>query len=567
MAVSKTRTIDPPEQVVVRAFGVATIIVAAQLAAAAAFFANPVLLLAAIAPSLVAVMAFVTFRGMHVPAGWIMMGSAVAIAVDIGLTDGTQYRILGLGGIIVLGVIAVMLSAQRWAMYMLAFASLIVIANTTWNRTGDLVETLANGMSLAIIFLIGASLAAWVRTTKLKADQRYRTLVQRAPISIWEEDFSAVGKWLDGLRSEGVTDLRSFLTPGMIREATGLIVVRGVNQACIDLLEARDATQLVGPLQPASISEETLASLTEQLIAIWERTDHVTTEVEGLTFKGNPIQGILHWSAPRINGRIDLSNVVVSVTDVTPLKETQRRLADLIDSKDRFVASVSHELRTPLTTVVGLAAELRDHLPRFQMQEMHEMLGLIATQATDVGHIVEDLLVAARADIGTISLHTERLDVRTIIREVVASHPPDRLALPKHALMATADSTRLRQIIRNLLTNARRYGGDHVGLTAGESADRISIEVSDDGPGIPTDDATRIFLPYQTAHHTIGLTESVGLGLAVALQLARLMDGDLTYERRGVLTVFRLTLPISLDPERHTDTTVQGQSGSTVFAD
>jgi len=564
MAVSKTSTIDPPGQVVVRAFGVATIIVTVQLIAAAIFFANPVFSLAAVAPLLVAIMAFVTLRGIHVPAGWIMLASAVAIAVDVGLTEGAQYRTLGLGGIVVLGLIAVMLSGQRWWMYMVAFASLIVVANTTWNRSGDLVATFANGMSLAIIFLIGASLAAWVRTTKLEADQRYRTLVQRAPISIWEEDFSAVGKWLDGLRSEGVTDLRSFLTPGMIREATGLIVVREVNQACIDLLEARDASQLVGPLQPASISEETLASLTEQLIAIWERTDHVTTEVEGLTFEGNPIEGILHWSAPRINGRIDLSNVVVSVTDVTPLKETQRRLANLIDSKDRFVASVSHELRTPLTTVVGLSAELRDHLPRFQMQELHEMLGLIATQATDVGHIVEDLLVAARADIGTISLHMEPLDVRAIIRDVAASHPPDTLALPNDGLAAMADSTRLRQIIRNLLTNARRYGGDHVGLAAGQSVDKTWIEVSDDGPGIPTDDTTRIFLPYQTAHPSLGLTESVGLGLAVALQLARLMDGDLTYERRGGLTVFRLTLRTSLDPEKHT---VWGQAGSAVLSD
>ncbi|GBE20706.1 MAG TPA: HAMP domain-containing histidine kinase [Actinobacteria bacterium] len=564
MAVSKTRTIDPPEQVVIRAFGVATIIVAVQLVVAAIFFASPVLFAAAIAPSLVAVMAFVTFRGMRAPAGWIMLTSAAAIAIDVGLTVGAQYRTLGLGGIIVLGVIAVMLSAQRWAMYMVAFASLIVIANTTWHRPDDLVATFANGMSLAIIFLIGASLAAWVRTTKLEADQRYRTLVQRAPISIWEEDFSAVGKWLDGLRSEGVSDLRSFLTPGMIREATGLIVVREVNQACIDLLEAHDASQLVGPLQPASISEETLASLTDQLVAVWEGTDHVTTEVEGLTFEGNPIEGILHWSAPRINGRIDLSNVIVSVTDVTPLKETQRRLANLIDSKDRFVASISHELRTPLTTVVGLSAELRDYLSRFQPRELHEMLDLIATQAADVGHIVEDLLVAARADIGTISLRTEQLEVCAVVREVAANHPPDTLALPCHALTAMADSTRLRQIIRNLLTNARRYGGDNVGLTAGRSVGEIWIEVSDDGRGIPADDAARIFLPYETAHHTLELTEAIGLGLAVARQLARLMDGDLTYERRGAHTVFRLTLPAPLDPDKHT---VPEQADSAVLSD
>lgn len=547
MAVSDPRPVDLPEQVVVRAFGVATIIVVVQLIAAAFFFASPELAVAAIAPAIVAASALVRWRGLHAPAGWVLTASAVAIALDVGMIESAQYQLLGLAGIIVLGLIAVMISTQRWATYMVVFASLIVVSNTAWNRGADLTQPMANGLSLAIVFLIGASLAAWVRTTKIKTDERYRTLVQRAPISIWEEDFTRVGQWLDGLRSEGVSDLAEFLTPGMIREAASLIVVREVNQACVDLLEARDASQLVGALQPASISDDTLPSLAAQIIAVWDRRDHATAEVKGQTIEGNPIEGILHWSAPRINGRIDLANVIVSVTDVSALKDAQRRLAELVDSKDRFVASVSHELRTPLTTVVGLSAELRDHLQSFQPHELSEMLDLIATQATDVGHIVEDLLVAARADIGTIVLRSERLDVRAAIRDVAANHAPDSLDLCEYELTASADATRLRQIIRNLLTNSRRYGGDHVELAAGQSEEDLWIEVRDNGPGISAEDAARIFQPYETAHRTSGVTGSVGLGLAVARQLARLMGGDLVYERRGTYTIFRLTLPPYVD--------------------
>lgn len=554
MASASRRNVELPEQVVVRAFGIASIIVVVQLIAAAFFFASPELGLAAIAPAVVAAMALLRLRGTHAPAGWVMAASAIAIAIDVGMIEGNQYRLLALGGIIVLGLIAVMVSSHRWVLYMVGFASLIVVSNTAWNRGGDLVEPMTTGLSLAIVFLIGASLAAWVRTTKIRADERYRALVQRAPISIWEEDFTQVGKWLDGLRAEGVTDLSDFLTPDMIREAAGLIVVREVNDACIELLEARDATQLIGAVQPASISDETLDSFATQLLAVWNRSDHVTAEVTGLTLEGNPIEGILHWSAPRVNGRIDLENVVVSVTDVGALKEAQRHLAELVDSKDRFVASVSHELRTPLTTVVGLSSELRDYQQRFTPGEFHEMLDLIATQATDVGHIVEDLLVAARADIGTVSLHTEELDVRPVIAAEVAGHCPEVLSLGERELMVSADTTRLRQIMRNLLTNAERYGGDHMEVAAGRGVDQVWIEVRDDGPGISPDHVARIFLPYETAHPTRGVTGSIGLGLAVARQLARLMGGDLTYDRRGGLTVFRLTLPAGLeDPSNEQD--------------
>jgi signal transduction histidine kinase len=542
--------IDVPEQVVVRAFGAAAIIVTVQLAAAGVFLDIPLLFLAAVAPFVTGIVAFVAYRWLRAPAALVVAVSSVAIAIDVGMTADAQYHLLGLGAIIVLGLIAVMLSAQRWVAYMVGFACLIVVSNSYWNRAADLTEPIANGLSMSIIFLIGASLAAWVRSTKLKTDERYRTLVQRAPTSIWEEDFTAVGRWIDGLRSEGVTDLRGFLTPEMIRDASALIEVREVNQACVDLLEAGDAGQLVGSLRPDSVSDDTLESLAAQLGAVWNREDHLTTEVRGVTLRGNPIEGILHWSAPRINGRIDLANVVVSVTDVRPLKETQRRLADLVDSKDRFVASVSHELRTPLTTVVGFSAELRDHFDDFTPSELREMLDLIATQAADVGYIVEDLLVVARADLGTIALHREELDMRAIIHEVVSANPPDVLDVPNLELTTRADSIRARQILRNLITNARRYGGDEVTLSAGGGNETIWVEVIDNGEGVRADDAARIFLPYETAHQRLGVTGSVGLGLAVAKRLAQLMDGDLRYERRGGLTVFRLDLPKAPNGEK-----------------
>jgi signal transduction histidine kinase len=110
-------------------------------------------------------------------------------------------------------------------------------------------------------------------------------------------------------------------------------------------------------------------------------------------------------------------------------------------------------------------------------------------------------------------------------------------------LQVLADPRRLRQILRNLLSNAYRYGGDSVRVVARCDHVGVAIEIADNGDGIPPDLRERVFEPYETAHTAVGVTGSVGLGLTVSRELARLMAGDLTYERADDRTIFRLTLP------------------------
>jgi two-component system sensor histidine kinase ChiS len=110
-----------------------------------------------------------------------------------------------------------------------------------------------------------------------------------------------------------------------------------------------------------------------------------------------------------------------------------------------------------------------------------------------------------------------------------------------------ADPRRVRQILRNLLTNAQRYGGPRRRVITGSLLDRVWLEVRDNGTGIPGEEASSIFEPYVTGNS--GVTGSVGLGLAVARQLAELMSGSLEYERSAGETVFRLLLPMAGDRE------------------
>ncbi len=237
---------------------------------------------------------------------------------------------------------------------------------------------------------------------------------------------------------------------------------------------------------------------------------------------------------------------ISQVMDITERRRASQALEDLIRSKDELIASVSHELRTPLTVVHGLAQELDSNWVSFTIPEQKEFIGMIAQQSAEVAHIVEDLLVAARADIGKLPISAGRVDLRSEIDSALLSLPELEVELQQvgeTAPVAFADPSRVRQIIRNLLSNAHRYGGSQVRLRYASENGRAWVEVCDDGDGVSGTDAMKIFEPYERAHNAAGQPMSVGLGLTVSRKLANLMGGSLSYGRSDGWAVFRLELP------------------------
>jgi len=227
-------------------------------------------------------------------------------------------------------------------------------------------------------------------------------------------------------------------------------------------------------------------------------------------------------------------------------ESTRLRLEDLLRSKDRFVASISHELRTPLAAVLGFAEELKDRAHSFDAKELTEMLELIAQQSHDMADMVEDLLVAARAEIGTVSVRPQVVYLRSQAEAAVlalGSADSRRIQVTGGSGRSWADPSRTRQIIRNLLTNAIRYGGEEVNIEADTAGPITTLTVRDNGRGLPRADWERIFEPYERAHDRPTQPSSIGLGLTVSRQLARLMGGDVAYHSDGSGSIFQLIVP------------------------
>ena len=284
------------------------------------------------------------------------------------------------------------------------------------------------------------------------------------------------------------------------------------------------------------------------------RVPGASTQIQARVRHADGSTRILDVVAHNMLDEPSVGGIVANFRDVTEqanalvaLEESNERLAQLVRSKDEFVASVSHELRTPLTAVLGLAEELRDHADSFTIQERADLRDVIAVQAREVAAIVEDLLVAARADIGAVTVIPEPCDVSGALREVLAVIEPGHEVAVTVAenVVALADRGRCRQVVRNLITNALRYGGPNVKIDAWADAGSVHLAVRDDGRGLSGEDALRVFEPYESAHHERTQPASIGLGLTVSSQLARLMDGDLVYYARDGWSTFELTLPVA----------------------
>lgn len=228
------------------------------------------------------------------------------------------------------------------------------------------------------------------------------------------------------------------------------------------------------------------------------------------------------------------------------LEQKNRELEELIDSKTRFLATVGHELRTPLTSVVGFATVLQDPDDKMSTDERNEMLEIIINQGLDLAAIIDDLLVMARSETGQLELTRVTVNLRAQAAQVIeAIRPANKITIhvPPEDVLALGDPARIRQIIRNLVINAIKYGDGDARIRIRNSGANAQLDVIDNGSGVPDGLEQQIFEPYQRAHTTIGITESFGIGLSVGRDLARAMGGDLTYHRQDGRTIFRLSVP------------------------
>ncbi len=212
---------------------------------------------------------------------------------------------------------------------------------------------------------------------------------------------------------------------------------------------------------------------------------------------------------------------------------------------------VSHELRTPLTSIAGFTDALRESWANLDDKEIEEFLIIMRRETGHLRDLVEDILVIPRLETGHLRMDAETLDLRKECFDIADLALQDfntefDIAIPT-SVAVHADPVRLRQVLRNLLENALKYGGDQVLIEGEPDGSMFRVVVTDNGPGVPEIDRERIFDHFeQLTKGDSRVSQGVGLGLPIARKLVRAMGGDLWYESRFPTgSRFCFTLPTS----------------------
>jgi two-component system phosphate regulon sensor histidine kinase PhoR len=236
---------------------------------------------------------------------------------------------------------------------------------------------------------------------------------------------------------------------------------------------------------------------------------------------------------------------VLVLHDITDLKRADQIRRD-------FVANVSHELRTPLTAIRGYVEALAEEPDAEQTRRFVE---IIARHSLRMERLVADLLRLARLDARQEMLDMAPCELHQIFTAVVADLAPMIEEKKQHVVVTvapeacslTADPAKLHDVVRNLVENAVNYSPYQAEIRVG--ADRregaVDITVSDNGPGIPESDLTRIFERFYRVDKARARPGGTGLGLAIVRHLVELHGGNVKAENRkpGGGATFTVTLP------------------------
>ena len=339
------------------------------------------------------------------------------------------------------------------------------------------------------------------------------------------------------------------------------VLVNGGQRYLLSLQPLQDSTTTLWAARDITISSRGFSNYLSWMILLWALCLLLTLVIVTLLVQ-RIIQPLVQLSD--LTARLTADSLTTTKLqldgapkEVATLLDTYNallaRLAQAWSLQRQFVSGVSHELRTPLTLVNGY---IRRTLRRGDNLNSDQIEGLqtAADESRRMQHLLDDLLDLSRGDSGRLSLHSDPVELVALLREVVTlggdietSHPLS-LQLPSEIaeVVALADRDRLKQVLLNLIENARKYSasGSSIELSLQLSAEACELSVRDHGIGVPESERSLIFERFQRGSNAPPGGGS-GLGLSVVKLLMQGMGGSIAMEPApGGGSIFLLSIPL-----------------------
>jgi K+-sensing histidine kinase KdpD len=205
--------------------------------------------------------------------------------------------------------------------------------------------------------------------------------------------------------------------------------------------------------------------------------------------------------------------------------------------KSSLVSTVSHELRTPLAAIKGYASTLLADDVQWDHKSQREFISVISDESDRLSNLVNNLLDLSRIEAGSLRLSREECQIDEMIQRAAkqALHNGNSFEVQIEAGLPPlyADPPRLESILRNLIENSVKYAGSTaiIRVTVQQDKGNIMFRVSDNGPGIPPEEAKRIFDSFYRVDESFSrIASGAGLGLAICQGLVRAHGGEIWVE-------------------------------------
>lgn len=249
--------------------------------------------------------------------------------------------------------------------------------------------------------------------------------------------------------------------------------------------------------------------------------------------------GVEAFGRGALSQRVEVQGNDEVATVAASFNRAAERVEQLVRSHQSLLANASHELRSPLARLKMAVSMMDDAAP----PQRERLRAEIHTNITELDALVEEVLLASRLDAQAVLERDEAVDLVGMAVEE-AARVGAQVDLPGELKPQRGDERLLRRALRNLLENARRYGGSDVLLTVHDLPDTVDLQVCDRGPGVPPAMRQRIFEPFFRLPGHAEQAGGVGLGLSLVKQIAERHGGSVHCEERdGGGSCFVLRLP------------------------
>ncbi|PKV62638.1 hybrid sensor histidine kinase/response regulator [Pontibacter ramchanderi] len=236
----------------------------------------------------------------------------------------------------------------------------------------------------------------------------------------------------------------------------------------------------------------------------------------------------------------------------TEIYKALQKEKELHELKSRFVTIASHEFRTPLSTVLSSASLITKYKTAEDDEKRLKHVGRIKSAVHNLTNILNDFLSISRMEEGKIHNVPTTFDLQSFSSEVVdemQGYLKEKQRIDYHhegdQQTVYLDKQLLRNVIINLLSNGSKYSGEEstIWFKTFVTGNVVTLEVRDEGIGIPDEDKTHLFTPFFRAQNVTNI-QGTGLGLNIVKKYVEIMGGELRYESQlGHGTTFTITLP------------------------